>query len=99
MATPSEHPSDRRTAADEVVELCSELIRIDSTNYGDGSGPGEREAAEYVAAKLAEVGLEPQIVETGDRRTNVIARVEGEDRSRRGAADPRAPRRRAGQRR
>jgi acetylornithine deacetylase/succinyl-diaminopimelate desuccinylase-like protein len=82
VATASEHPSDRRTAADEVVQLCSELIRIDSSNYGDGSGPGEREAAEYVAEKLAEVGLEPQIVETGERRTNVIARVEGAERSR-----------------
>jgi acetylornithine deacetylase/succinyl-diaminopimelate desuccinylase-like protein len=78
----AEHPSDRRTAAEEVVQLCSELIRIDSTNFGDGSGPGEREAAEWVAAQLAEVGLEPTIVETGERRTNVIARIEGEDRSR-----------------
>ena len=31
---------------------------------------------------IAEVGLEPTIVETGERRTNVIARIEGEDRSR-----------------
>ena len=82
MTAPAEHPSDRRTAADEVVELCSDLIRIDSTNFGDGSGPGERQAAEWVAAQLAEVGLEPTIVETGERRTNVIARIEGEDRSR-----------------
>ncbi len=70
------------TAHDEVADLCSELIRIDSSNYGDGSGPGERSAAEYVAARLAEVGLEPVIVETGDRRTNVIATVEGADRTR-----------------
>jgi acetylornithine deacetylase/succinyl-diaminopimelate desuccinylase-like protein len=82
VAVSSEHPSDQKTAADEVVQLCSGLIRIDSTNYGDGSGPGEREAAEYVAERLAEVGLEPEIVETGERRTNVIARIEGEDRSR-----------------
>ncbi len=82
MTAPAEHPSDRRTAADEVVQLCSDLIRIDSTNFGDGSGPGERQAAEWVAAQLAEVGLEPTIVETGERRTNVIARIEGEDRSR-----------------
>jgi len=73
-----EHPS----AQDEVVGLCSELIRIDSTNFGDGSGPGEREAGEYVAASLAEVGLEPVIHETGDRRTNVVARIAGTDPSR-----------------
>ena len=32
--------------------VCRELIRIDTSNYGDGSGPGERKAAEYVAAHL-----------------------------------------------
>ena len=25
---------------DEVVRICQELIRIDTSNYGDGSGPG-----------------------------------------------------------
>ncbi|MFI5099197.1 MAG: M20/M25/M40 family metallo-hydrolase [Actinomycetes bacterium] len=74
--------TDQTIAQDEVAGLCSELIRIDSTNYGDGSGPGEREAAEYVAGKLAEVGLEPEIYETGDRRANVIARIEGSDPAR-----------------
>ena len=70
------------TAEDEVVRLCSELIRIDSRNFGDGSGPGEREAAEYVAAALAEVGVESEIVDTGERRTNVVARIAGADRTR-----------------
>jgi acetylornithine deacetylase/succinyl-diaminopimelate desuccinylase-like protein len=67
-----------------VVELARDLIRIDSSNYGDGSGPGEREAAEYVAGKLAEVGLEPDVFESADRRTSVVVRWEGEDRSRPG---------------
>jgi acetylornithine deacetylase/succinyl-diaminopimelate desuccinylase-like protein len=69
-------------AEDEVVELCRDLIRIDSTNAGDNAGPGERVAAEYVAEKLAEVGLEPKILEPDDRRANVIARIEGADPSR-----------------
>ncbi|WP_398859686.1 M20/M25/M40 family metallo-hydrolase [Streptomyces chengmaiensis] len=67
---------------DEVVDLCRELIRIDTSNYGDHSGPGERAAAEYVAAKLAEVGLEPQIVESHRGRASTVARIEGEDPSR-----------------
>ncbi|WP_449061138.1 M20/M25/M40 family metallo-hydrolase [Planomonospora algeriensis] len=67
---------------DEVVELCRDLIRIDSTNAGDNTGPGERAAAEYVAEKLAEVGLEPRILESDDRRANVVARIAGEDSSR-----------------
>nr|WP_168527315.1 M20/M25/M40 family metallo-hydrolase [Streptomyces sp. RPA4-2]QIY61825.1 M20/M25/M40 family metallo-hydrolase [Streptomyces sp. RPA4-2] len=67
---------------DEVVDLCRDLIRIDTSNYGDHSGPGERKAAEYVAEKLAEVGLEPQIFESHQGRASTVARIEGEDPSR-----------------
>ncbi len=67
---------------DEVVELCRDLIRFESVNDGTGRGKGEREAAEYVAGKLAEVGLEPQLFESAPGRASVVARVEGEDSSR-----------------
>ena len=67
---------------DEAVELCRDLIRFASVNDGTGRGKGEREAAEYVAGKLAEVGLQPQLFESAPNRTSVVARVEGEDRSR-----------------
>ena len=70
------------TGEDEVVDLCSELIRFDTSNYGDHSGPGERKAAEYVAEKLAEVGLEPKIFESHPGRASTVARIEGEDPSR-----------------
>jgi acetylornithine deacetylase/succinyl-diaminopimelate desuccinylase-like protein len=59
--------------AGEVVELCRELIRIDSSNYGDGSGPGERLAAEYVATKLEEVGIRAEVFESEPGRTSLIA--------------------------
>jgi acetylornithine deacetylase/succinyl-diaminopimelate desuccinylase-like protein len=71
-------------AQDEVAALASDLIRIDTTNPGDHSGPGERAAAEHVAALLAEVGLEPIIYESHERRASVVARVEGSDPSRPG---------------
>lgn len=71
---------------DEVARICSELIRIDTTNYGDGTGPGEREAAEYVMAELAEVGLEPQLLESEPGRATVVLRLEGADPSRPGLA-------------
>ncbi|MEV4455468.1 M20/M25/M40 family metallo-hydrolase [Microbispora sp. NPDC004025] len=71
-----------RYGEDEVAELCRDLIRIDSVNAGDNAGPGEREAAEYVAGKLSEVGLEPRILESDPGRANVVARVEGADPSR-----------------
>ena len=68
--------------AAEVVGLCSELIRIDTSNYGDADGPGERKAAEYVAARLAEAGLEPEVIETAPGRANVLARWGGIDAGR-----------------
>jgi acetylornithine deacetylase/succinyl-diaminopimelate desuccinylase-like protein len=65
---------------DEVVEICSDLLRIDTTNTGDlETSAGERVAAEYVAAKLAEVGLEPQLRERARGRTSVVARWAGAD--------------------
>src|SRR6476469_4107536 len=67
---------------DEVVRICQELIRIDSTNYGDGSGPGERKAAEYVMGQLTEVGLDPLYVESAPGRASVLVRMAGEDPSR-----------------
>jgi acetylornithine deacetylase/succinyl-diaminopimelate desuccinylase-like protein len=71
-------------AEDEVVGLASELIRIDTTNTGDpDTVTGEREAAEYVAAKLTEVGFEIEMVESGaPRRDNVFCRLKGADPSR-----------------
>jgi acetylornithine deacetylase/succinyl-diaminopimelate desuccinylase-like protein len=70
------------TGEAEVADLCRDLIRIDTSNYGDGSGPGERAAAEYVAEKLAEFGLEPQIFESAKGRASTVARIAGEDPSR-----------------
>jgi acetylornithine deacetylase/succinyl-diaminopimelate desuccinylase-like protein len=63
--------------AAEVVEICRDLIRIDTTNYGDGSGPGERVAAEHVARLLDEVGIEAELFEGVEGRTNVVARWGG----------------------
>lgn len=70
-------------AADEVVRICRDLIRIDTTNTGDTTtGAGERTAAEYVAAQLSEVGLEPIVHESAPGRTSVVARFPGADPSR-----------------
>jgi len=69
-------------AEEEAVRICADLLRIDTSNYGDDSGPGERAAAEYVAASLAEVGLEPVVFESRPRRTSVVARVPGADPTR-----------------
>ena len=65
----------------EVVEVARDLIRFDTTNYGGGRSKGEREAAEYVGAYLESIGLTPEYYEPIPRRTNVMARVPGRDRS------------------
>ncbi|MBG6192352.1 acetylornithine deacetylase/succinyl-diaminopimelate desuccinylase-like protein [Arthrobacter sp. CAN_A212] len=66
---------------DEVVRICQELIRIDTSNYGDNVGPGERAAAEYTAGLIEEVGLGTQIFESEPGRASVIARMPGSDPS------------------
>jgi acetylornithine deacetylase/succinyl-diaminopimelate desuccinylase-like protein len=65
-----------------VAGLASDLIRIDTTNVGDDSGPGERRAAEHVAGLLAEVGLEPTVLESRRNRASVVTRIEGSDSTR-----------------
>ncbi|WP_225754285.1 M20/M25/M40 family metallo-hydrolase [Actinotalea sp. Marseille-Q4924] len=70
------------TAEDEVVGLCQDLLRIDTSNFGDGSGPGERVAAEYVMGALTDVGLDPELFESAPGRANVVVRLPGVDRSR-----------------
>jgi acetylornithine deacetylase/succinyl-diaminopimelate desuccinylase-like protein len=60
----------------EVVELCQQLIRIDTSNFGSDPGPGERKAAERVAELLDEVGIDSQLLEPETGRTSVVARWE-----------------------
>ncbi|MEV0263580.1 M20/M25/M40 family metallo-hydrolase [Streptomyces sp. NPDC050617] len=67
-----------RAALDEVVRFTSELIRIDTTNRGGGDCR-ERPAAEYVAERLADAGIEPTLLEREPGRTNVVARIPGAD--------------------
>jgi acetylornithine deacetylase/succinyl-diaminopimelate desuccinylase-like protein len=58
---------------DEVVQICRDLIRIDTSNYGSQPGPGERPAAEHVAALLDEVGISAELFESEPGRTTVVA--------------------------
>ena len=68
----------------EVLDICRDLIRIDTSNFGDDSGPGERAAAEYVAASLAEVGIESTIIESKQGRASVLAKWGNQDSARPG---------------
>ena len=65
----------------ETARIARDLIRFDTTNRGGGDAEPERPAADYVAAYLAELGIESQIIESAPGRANVIARVAGSDPS------------------
>src|SRR3954451_21576704 len=65
-------------ADDEVVDLCRDLIRIDSTN----TTSNERAAAEWAAERLGEAGLTPALMESQPGRAAVVARWAGEDSGR-----------------
>ena len=67
------HPDPpTQAAASEVLDLARDLVRLDTSNFGDGSGPGERAAAEYVMAALTEVGYDPDYSESEPGRANVV---------------------------
>jgi acetylornithine deacetylase/succinyl-diaminopimelate desuccinylase-like protein len=87
LMTPPD-PTDTTTAAnavaaaqDEVVQLCSELIQIESVNTGDPAtiGDGEARAARFLQGKLSEVGYETTYLEATPGRGNVICRLAGAD--------------------
>ncbi len=69
-------PADAPDA--EVVNLCAELIRFDSSNFGDSTGPGERAVAEHVAGLLDEVGIHSDLYESEPGRTSLIAHWGGD---------------------
>ena len=66
------------SAEDEVVDLLQDLIRIDTSNPTHV----ERPAAEWVAEKLAEVGIDSKIYESEAGRASTVARIEGTNTSR-----------------
>ncbi|HEX5740384.1 MAG TPA: M20/M25/M40 family metallo-hydrolase [Pilimelia sp.] len=80
-ASADSRPAAAAAGADrEVVDLCRQLLRIDTTNTGDPrTGAGERGAAEFVAARLAEVGVAAQVYESLPGRASVLARLPGAD--------------------
>ncbi|WP_345800417.1 M20/M25/M40 family metallo-hydrolase [Microbacterium sp. AZCO] len=69
------------TLEEEAVALTRELIRIDSVNTGvaETIGDGETRAALFVRERLAEVGIESELVEPRPGRASVVARLRGSD--------------------
>lgn len=70
---------DFSAAEAEVTDLCQQLIRIDTQNWGGNNANPELPAAELIASWLSEVDLNSEIVESAPGRANLVARVEGMD--------------------
>jgi acetylornithine deacetylase/succinyl-diaminopimelate desuccinylase-like protein len=68
---------------DDAVALLIDLLRIDTSNPGDDSGPGEIAAAEYAADALREVGYAPEVFTTSAaHRAGVSLLIPGADPAR-----------------
>jgi len=66
-------------AADDAIELCSQLIRFDTSNFGGGDSRGERPAAEFVAERLTDAGYLPTVLESAPGRASTVVRIPGSD--------------------
>jgi acetylornithine deacetylase/succinyl-diaminopimelate desuccinylase-like protein len=60
----------------DVVAICRDLLRIDSSNPGST----EEKAAEYVTGFLGSLGVPHEVVEPAPGRCSVISRASGADR-------------------
>lgn len=67
------------TELESTARIARDLIRFDTSNYGDGTANGETEAAGYLGAILEGMGLDTEYVDAAPGRTSVIARVPGAD--------------------
>lgn len=73
--------TDVPQSLDETAYIARDLIRFDTSNFGSGKSNGETEAAEYVAAYLEKLGLTPALINAAPRRTSVVTRIAGRDRT------------------
>ena len=64
-----------------TARIAQQLIRFDTSNYGEGVSNGETDAAEYLGLLLENLGLKTTYVDSDPGRTSVVARVKGSDPS------------------
>src|SRR6187401_1785597 len=74
-------PPREKGPESDVVEVCRELIRIDTTNTGDPrTTVGEAAAAEYVEGFLRAAGYDPhRFCTVAGSRQGVLLRIAGRD--------------------
>ncbi|MDO5051473.1 MAG: M20/M25/M40 family metallo-hydrolase [Pseudoclavibacter sp.] len=62
---------------DRTVSTARDLIRFDTSTYGEGRSEGEQEAAEYLAARLEALGLRVERFDAAPGRRSILSRVPG----------------------
>jgi acetylornithine deacetylase/succinyl-diaminopimelate desuccinylase-like protein len=78
---PETELGDSEPLVADAIDACSQLIRFDTTNLGEGNSRGESEAAAWVASQLRDCGYEPVTLEPQPGRASTVVRIPGEDRT------------------
>jgi acetylornithine deacetylase/succinyl-diaminopimelate desuccinylase-like protein len=78
MTTTPETPAPD-AVLDATAVIARDLIRFDTSNFGEGRSNGETDAAEYIAAYLERLGVSAELIDSEPGRTSVVARVAGEN--------------------
>lgn len=77
----SDTPSRTRPESPDadVVQICRDLIRIDTTNRGGNVSVGEPEAAALCARLMEQAGMTPRLFESAPGRVSVVGHLPGWD--------------------
>lgn len=69
--------TDDLEALSETARIARDLIRFDTSNWGNGKANSETDAARYVGDFLESVGLSVEYIDSAPGRTSVITRIPG----------------------
>jgi len=73
--------NDHHDELSETARIARDLIRFDTSNWGNGVANSETEAAHYVGDYLAAMGLDVTYIDSEPGRTSVITRIAGRNPS------------------
>lgn len=69
--------TDDLDALSETARITRDLIRFDTSNWGNGKANSETDAARYVGDFLESLGLSVEYIDSAPGRTSVVTRVPG----------------------
>ncbi len=69
--------TDDLDALSETARIARDLIRFDTSNWGNGQANSETDAARYVGDFLESLGLSVEYIDSAPGRTSVVTRIPG----------------------